>query len=55
MAGVPVPDDMIVISKKEYEQLKDESAFLAALRSAGVDNWGGYDYAIRIANGEEDW
>ena len=55
MAGVPVPDDMIVISKKEHERLVERDDWLTCLESAGVDNWSGYDYAVALKNGEEDW
>lgn len=44
MAGIPVPDDMIVISKKEYQELVADSEFLQNLRDAGVDNWDGYHH-----------
>lgn len=37
--------EMIEITKDEYEQLKKDSAFLDALRGAGVDNWEGYELA----------
>jgi len=46
MAGVPVPDDLIVITKKEYDQLVEEFNFLQNLRAAGVDNWDGYHYGL---------
>jgi phage pi2 protein 07 len=56
MAGVPVPDDMIVITKAEYDLLKADSAWLAALEAAGVDNWEGYEYAQRFhGTGVEPW
>lgn len=54
MAGVPVGDDMIVITKDEYERLKEESDFLSCLEAAGVDNWEGYSVAIQLSNGELD-
>lgn len=54
MAGVPVGDDMIVITRDEYDQLQKESEFLDALEAAGVDNWEGYSIAIQIVNGELD-
>lgn len=54
MAGVPVGDDMIVITKEDYQQLQNESAFLYALETAGVDNWEGYSIAIQLLNGELD-
>ena len=33
-------------------KLEDDAAFLEALRAAGVDNWGGYDMAVEIYNGD---
>jgi len=47
-----VEDEMITISKTEYEQLKKDSEFLCALRTAGVDNWDGYDYAMEQVSEE---
>lgn len=40
--------DKIEITIDEYENLKEDSVFLDALRAAGVDNWDGYDYAIDL-------
>lgn len=40
--------ETVTITRKEYESLKEDAMFLEALQSAGVDNWGGYDYAIDI-------
>jgi phage pi2 protein 07 len=54
MAGIPVPDDMMVITKKEYQELKRESDWLACLEAAGVDNWSGYDYAISLRDDDDD-
>lgn len=52
MAGVPVGDDYMVISKLEYQTLKNDSDFLEALHDLGVDNWQGYSDAWRIIEGE---
>jgi hypothetical protein len=41
-------NDLVQIPKNEYDELLEDSKFLAALRSAGVDNWDGYDFAIEI-------
>lgn len=48
--------ETVTISKQEYENLKEDSAWLLCLESAGVDNWSGYDYARELYNGdlEED-
>jgi hypothetical protein len=32
----------------ELESLREDSARLAALEAAGVDNWSGYDYAMQL-------
>lgn len=34
-----VEKEMITISKKEYLELKEDSAFLSCLEYYGVDNW----------------
>jgi len=41
-------DEMISITKIEYEELHKCRDKLFALESAGVDNWEGYDIAIDI-------
>jgi hypothetical protein len=43
---VTVETEMITITKTEYDQLVRDSEILSALRSAGVDNWDGYDIAM---------
>lgn len=43
-------EETITITKKEYESLLEDSKWLQALNSAGVDNWGGYDYARELFN-----
>jgi hypothetical protein len=39
-------ESMVTISKKEYDQLVDDSFFLNCLRNAGVDNWEWYESAL---------
>lgn len=46
-------DEMITITKKEYDALKEDEALLDALRAAGVDNWDGWDFAHEMLNEEE--
>jgi hypothetical protein len=41
-------EQIIYITKKEYDILLDEVNFLACLREAGVDNWEGYSYACEL-------
>lgn len=43
---------MITISEELYRELIDRDNWLSALEAAGVDNWDGYEEAIRIA---EEW
>jgi len=38
-------EEMVTITKKEYDNMKKEIRFLEALRTVGVDNWEGYDLA----------
>ena len=47
-------EETITIPKKEYEQLCKDSEFYHALRSAGVDNWDGWDYALEILEDNEN-
>lgn len=47
-------DEVVTISKKDYEELLDRDAFLSALEAGGVDNWEGFDNAVKIyEEGEE--
>ncbi len=39
-----MPEELITISKQEYDELTKSSRMLNALFAAGVDNWEGYDY-----------
>jgi len=41
-------EEMVTISKSEYESLLEDSLWLSALEAAGVDNWQGYDSAREI-------
>lgn len=45
---------MKTITLEEYIHLKERSDWLYALEAAGVDNWGGYDYARELLNQDED-
>jgi hypothetical protein len=40
--------DVLVIAKKSYDSLCEDSKKLTALEAAGVDNWEGYDNAMDI-------
>jgi hypothetical protein len=40
-----MPDETITVSKKLFDQLQKDSAFLGCLKAAGVDNWDSYSLA----------
>lgn len=46
-------EEMITITKKEYDQMLKDQEFFQALVAAGVDNWEGYDIAQDIRDGKE--
>lgn len=39
-------EETVTIPKEEYDNLKDDAKFLAALFKAGVDQWPGYRQAV---------
>lgn len=41
---LPLPAT-VTVPKADYDELVADSAFLACLQAAGVDNWEGYDFA----------
>ena len=43
-------EEMITITKKEYDDMKQQIRWLEALESAGVDNWEGMAQASEIYN-----
>ena len=45
-------DEIVTITKTEYEKLKKDSETLRKLKIYGVDNWEGYCDAI---NDSEGW
>jgi len=45
-------EEMVTITKSEYESLVENENWLNCLEAAGVDNWSGYDLAREIQ--EED-
>lgn len=47
-------EEMVTITKKEYDELVKNSNELNALESCGVDNWDGYDIAMEMIHGDED-
>ena len=38
-------EEMVTITKSEYDSLSEDSRWLSALECAGVDNWEGYGIA----------
>lgn len=38
-------EETVTITKKEYDRLLRDEAWLSCLEGAGVDNWQGIDYA----------
>lgn len=41
-------ENSVTISRKEYDSLLEDSAWLSCLEGAGVDNWDGWDYAREL-------
>jgi len=44
-------NNMVTISKDEYNELIEAEKFLDALLNAGVDNWDGYGIAQEAVRG----
>lgn len=47
-------EEMVEITKAEYELLLATAKFMDCLESAGVDNWEGFEYALDLYNEEND-
>ena len=47
-------NEYMLLRKEEYADLVRDSDWLACLEAAGVDNWEGYDVAIRMLEGEDE-
>lgn len=47
-------NELITITRKEYESLLDDSRKLGCLEDAGVDNWTFYDEAMKEYYSDED-
>lgn len=52
--GVEITAQEAINIKHYLEDLEDDRDFLYSLQAAGVDNWNGYEEAVRIYNEEED-
>lgn len=46
--------EMVTITKEEYDRLVDDSYMLSCLEACGVDNWSGWDDAMEMFNEEEE-
>ena len=40
-------EEMVTITRKEYEELKEAAGKFYALEGEGVDNWQGWDKAMQ--------
>lgn len=47
--------DLITISKEVYNKLIENQKFLMALKACGVDNWPGYEEAVRIKKRADEY
>jgi hypothetical protein len=52
--NAPKEEEMVTISKAEYESLLDDRNKLECLDAMGVDNWQGYDDAMQMYREEEE-
>ena len=43
-----MPEEMITITKDEYDELVEAASWLSALEDAGVDNWEGIEFAQEL-------
>lgn len=46
------PNEMVTITKKEYDRLLASEKWLQCLNAAGVDNWEGYSEAASMQDDE---
>lgn len=44
--AIKVEGDVVTMSLEEYNEFRRTEVWENALRSAGVDNWEGYDWAM---------
>lgn len=52
MPELPLENPMVLITKQEYDSLKEDEMWLACLNDAGVDNWSGVSYAYELMDQE---
>jgi hypothetical protein len=48
MKGKSMEEEMVTITKKEYDQLLEDAEWLNYLEVAGVHNWEGFSYAAEL-------
>lgn len=46
-------EEMVTITKAEYDELLEAAAWLDCLEAAGVDNWDGIEEAIAMRREDE--
>lgn len=47
-------DNFVQLKAEEYRRLLDLEEFLICLKACGVDNWEGYDEAVRMCYEDEE-
>jgi hypothetical protein len=47
-------EETVTITKKEYNDLLEDSRMLQCLENAGVDNWDWYSEALKEFHGDEE-
>lgn len=48
-------NDLVLVTRDHYEELLQDQEILQTLQAFGVDNWEGYDEAMRSLYAEEDY
>lgn len=49
-----MPEEIVTISKEEYDTLLDAQEFLSCLEACGVDNWDGYSDAKAMMREDDE-
>jgi len=44
--------EFVAVEKKQFDDMSAEIDWLMCLEAAGVDNWEGYEVAVRLRDGE---
>ena len=48
------PEETVTITRSEYSSLCDDARWRACVEGAGVDNWGGFYWAMEEYYGDND-